>query len=275
MKEFLDPAVLSALQRRLSGTSRVLIFFNFDEVLGPRSERGCAVPMIPELRERMRELSELSAHTLIFVSSQSLPSLKKLVGFSGVYLIANEGLEIFGPDLNLVHADAKKSHKAVSEIMHTLKPAMALHPGMQVEDRKFAVSVNISQASPKAQQAIRGLVEEVWLPRMDSFTLQEKNLELSLRPRLGWNRSRAVLFLWNKFATPRKRPQVVYVGAEDNDEDIFNILGREGIGIKVGGGQDIESKAGYYLKNLTEVNKMIDWILQKYSHLPSRTSGLG
>lgn len=273
MKEFLDPTVLAGVQRRLSGNSRLLLFFNFDETLGSRTGHGKAVPLGADVREKLRELSELTAHTLVFVSSHSLGTLKKLVGFTGVYLIANEGLEIFGPDLNLVHADAKKAHKTMVEILHLLKPASE-QAGVRVEDRKFAVIVNLSQASPKTQQAVRELVEGVWLPRMDSLTLQERNLELSLRPRLGWNRGRAVLFLWNKFATPRKRPQVVYVGAEENDEEIFSLLGREGVGVKVGGGRDSDSRAAYHLKNVAEVNKLIDWVLHRHSHPLSRTPGL-
>lgn len=273
MKWLLNKSVLSVIQHRLEAGSRLLLYINFDDTLGAAVAGGVS-PLDPENRVRLRELSEMNALTLIVVSDRSLSSVKKLVGFSGIYFIANNGLEIFGPDLNVVHAEAKRAKQAVHTMAQTLlKKLNGGLQGISVDDRGLSLAVNLAKAKPQQQKQARQCVEELWMPAMERYTLLEKNHELTLKPRVGWSKSRAVMFLWNKFASPRRRPLVIYIGADESEEEIYNYMGREGMGVVVGGASRIaQTKAGYYLKNRLEVGRFITWLSRNLSHLPSHTT---
>ncbi len=271
MKWLLNKPILTGVQQRLEAGTRLLLFLSYDSIVKTQAG-GAGTPLPSDLREQLRELSEFSFLTLIILSDHALEVLKKLVGFSGIYFIANNGLEIFGPDLNVVHAEAKRTSQALVKMSQTLKRRLADFQEVKYEDRGLSLVVNLAQAKPADQRRARLVMEELWTPVMDTFTLQEKNYELTLRPRVGWGKGRAAMFLWNKFASPRRRPLVVYVGTDESDEEIFGFMGREGMGVVVGNEKRIgKTKASYYLKSRAEVGRLIHWLLQNRFHLP--TSG--
>jgi trehalose-phosphatase len=267
MKWLLNKAVLDDIHHRLGPQNRMLLFLNFDSVLNPSANIDTVQPLDLAMREQLRELSEISSLTLTVTSDYSLATLRKLIGFSGLYLVANNGMEIFGPDLNVVHAEAKRLRQVFKEVVASLNSRQRELPDVVLENRDLSLVVNFSQAKPLIQRRTRIVLEQVWTPLMESITLQEKNNALVLRPRLGWGKGRAVMFLWNKFATPRRRPLVMSVGADESEEEIFGFMGREGMGVVMGSeSRAANSKAGYFLKNRGEVLKFSAWLAANLPH---------
>ncbi len=268
MKALLNKSVLEGLQRRLEAATRLLLFIDYDSVLLPASAGAHPVPLEPDEREHLRELSEKDALTLIIVSNRSLAGLKKIIGFSGIYLVANNGMEIHGPDLNVVHAEAKRTRKILGEVVDKLAAEITELPGVVLDNRGLSLALNISKAKPALQRRARLMMEQIWTPVMDTFTLCEAHQELIIRPRVGWGKSRAVMFIWNKFASPRRRPFVINIGADESDEEIFALVGREGIGVVVGGNtRAVRSKAGYQLRTRSELKKFLAWLSQNVSRI--------
>jgi trehalose-phosphatase len=270
MKALLNKATLEHLQRRLEASTRLLLYIDYDYVLRPQASPLGDMPLPTADRDHLRELSEKNGLTLVLVSNRSLNRLKKMVGFSGLYLIANNGMEIAGPDLNVVHGEAKRFRQELEPVVQTLSGQMSGLPDVEMDDREYSLAVNIYQAKPPVQRRARMLLEQAWTPVMDSFTLVENRHELIMRPRLGWGKNRAFLFVWNKFSSPRRRPFVIYIGAEEGDEEIFSQLGREGMGVVVGSpARAAQSKAGFHLKNRAEVAKFITWLSANISRIPT------
>ncbi|NTV52429.1 MAG: trehalose-phosphatase [Candidatus Firestonebacteria bacterium] len=267
MKWLLNKAVLDEIRHRLNPQNRMLLFLNYDSVLNPGAAGEAVQPLDLAMREQLRELSEISSLTLTVVSDYSLAALRKFIGFSGLYLVANNGLEIFGPDLNVVHAEAKRLRQVFKEMLAALTAKQRELPEVVLENRDLSLVVHFNQAKPLIQRRARIVLEQIWTPVMDAVTLQEKNNMLILRPRLGWGKGRAVMFLWNKFATPRRRPLVMALGADETDEEIFGFMGREGMGVIIGGESRVaHSKAGYFLKNRAEVLKFSSWLADNLPH---------
>lgn len=265
MKDFWQTNHMDGLGRRLQAANRVVLFINYDRVLIPASSSSILPALDPHTRERMRELSEKDHLTLVLVTNHAMQSFKKMVGFSGIYLVANNGMEIYGPDMNVIHAEAKRVRKQLEPIVAKLTPRLRELEGVRLEDRNFSLAIHFSKADARNQKQARGLLEEIWTPVMDTFVLEEENQQWVLRPRMGWGKSRAVLFVWNKFSSPRKRPLVLYLGAEEGDEEIFSQMGKEGVGLLVGKGRE-NSSAAFQLKNREEANRFFDWLVQ---HLPA------
>lgn len=267
MKPLLQPSVLENLQHRMEAATRLILFINFDSVLIPQS-KGLALTLEPEERDQLREFSEKNAVTLSLVSQFSLSVLKKLVGFTGIYMIANNGMEIYGPDLNVVHAEAKKAFRELEPVIQRVSGELKALPGVDLDNRGFSAVVNFSQATATVQRKARLLMEKAWTTVMDTFTLSETRYELVLSPRVGWGRNRAFLFVWNKFASPRRRPLVIYIGGDAADDDIYGMLGREGLGVLVGAAKKgVETKAGYQLKNRAEVYRFLAWLARNVSRI--------
>jgi|GEM_PF-6291296 len=262
MKALWNQDSLEALQHRLQASTRLLLFIDYDSVLNPDSHNRPS-PLSGNDREQLRELSEKSHLNLVIISNQSMATLKRNVGFSGIYLIANNGMEIFGPDLNVVHAETKRARKHLGPVVKQLQGKLAGLPGVLLEDREFSLAMNIAEARAAVQRRARLLMEEAWTPVMDTFTLRETADELEMVPRLGWGKHRAVTFVWNKFSSPRRRPLVIYCSGNEGDEEIFNGLGREGIGVVIGpNGRREHSNAAYFVKNRNEFKKILTWISQ-------------
>jgi trehalose-phosphatase len=273
IKWLLNKNVLADILHRLEAGNRLLLFLNYDALLAPTAPGGVGA-LDSRVRDQLRELSEITALTLILVSDQSLAKIKRLVGFSGIYFIANYGLEISGPDLSVIHAEARRARAGLAPALQSLVKRLGECPDVSLDDRGLTVAVNLSQAKPLVQRRARTLVEEAWTPVMDAYSLEERDQELVLRPRVGWTRGRAVMFLWNKFASPRRRPLVLYLGADEGEEEIYTFMGREGMGIIVGGeAKTAQSKAGYFLKNRAEVDKFIQWLTHNAARLSSQSLG--
>jgi trehalose-phosphatase len=271
MKALMQKETLEALQHRLHASTRLLFFIDFDSILASAS-KGSPAPLPAQERELLRDLSEKNSLTLVLVSNHSVSSLKKLAGFSGIYFIGNNGLEIFGPDLNVVHAETKRARKDLGPVVAKLSARLSELPGVQLDNRDFSLSLNFSTAKSAVQRRARLLMEEVWTPVMDTFTLRETHNELEMFPRLGWGKNRAMMFIWNKFSSPRRRPFVIYISASENDEEIYNLMGREGMGVVVGSAARIQnSNAGYSLKNQGEVKKFIIWLSQNLHRLQTHS----
>ncbi|MCK5243334.1 trehalose-phosphatase [bacterium] len=273
MKPLVNKATLEYLKHRLEAATRLLLFIDYESVLAPSSAAGAPVPLENDEREQLRELSERNALTLAIMSNRSLTGVKKMVGFSGIYFIANNGMEISGPDLNVVHGEAKRVRQELIPVAQKLTQDCKKIPGVLLDNRQYSLALNIAKAKPPIQRRARLLMEQIWTPVMDSFTLYEARHELIMRPRIGWGKNRAVMFIWNKFSSPRRRPFVIYIGADESDEEIFSQMGREGMGVVVGGSaRAARSKAGYQLKNRAEVNRFITWLSQNVSRI--QTTGI-
>jgi trehalose-phosphatase len=226
-----------------------------------------------EFKQVLREVSERNLITLALVTNLSMANIQKRVGFSGIYFIANNGIEIMGPDLNVVHTEAKRTGKILRDVYEKVKRETQKLEGVSLENRIYSLVIRFEDAKVTVQRKVRLLMEEVWTPNMDNFVLHESRGEIALRPRLGWSKSRAILFVWNKFATPKRRPMVIYAGGDEQEEEIYSMLGKEGIGIIIGSPARVtQSKAPYSLKNKSELMRFLTWILNNYAYLKATTT---
>ena len=271
MKSVLNKKSFEDLLTKLKKSSRLLLFINYDKVLADLSKQGVPLSLSLKLRKQLRELSEKDGLHLILISNHSMKTLKKIVGFSGIYLIANRGLEILGPDVSVVHSEAKNQRKSLKKIAEKITQKNKKFPGIKLEDRGLSLVMNFSEANLQTQTKARAWCEELWTTIMDKITIQEERNQLIMYPRVGWNNTRAVMFLCNKFTSPRRRPFIITIGADKNDEEIFDFVDKEGIVISVTNEKKIpNSKANYYLKNREEVKQFISNLQEKVSSIYSR-----
>jgi trehalose 6-phosphate phosphatase len=78
---------------------------------------------------------------------------------------------------------------------------------------------------------------------------------IEVHPGLNWTKGHATLWLVKHARHPSPLP--IYIGDDRTDEDAFDML-REGITIRVG--KHRRSKAQYYVKNVREVLRLLEWM---------------
>jgi alpha,alpha-trehalase len=88
-----------------------------------------------------------------------------------------------------------------------------------------------------------------------------------MRPRLEWDKGKAVLWLLAELGLDRPDVLPVYIGDDETDEDAFAALAERGIGILVAD-QPQDSKAGYRLQSPDAVGVFLRRLIGVFNQSP-------
>jgi len=196
-----------------------------------------------------RLLSILSQQAQVaIVSGRSISDLKKRVRLPNVYLIGNHGLEgVVKGKTN--QASAKKICVNWLESLRTQN----FDDNIFVEDKKYSISIHFRESKnrtlsiKKIEAAIRELSPS---PRL----IGGKSV-YNLIPKDSPNKGTAILEL----KKIKRIKNVFYIGDDETDEDVFRLPNRSFVTIRVG--QKNTSKAKYYLKGQSEINKLLKFLI--------------
>jgi len=100
-----------------------------------------------------------------------------------------------------------------------------------IERKPFSTAVHFRLARPEDLPRVHALVAELERQHPDLRVLHGKKV-CEFQPRLDWDKGRAVLLVADRLQVPKRG--LVYIGDDVTDEDAFNAIAEEGIGILVG-----------------------------------------
>jgi trehalose 6-phosphate phosphatase len=131
-----------------------------------------------------------------------------------------------------------------------LEEALAGHPGVDVEDKRFSLAVHYRRSRRKrdARAAIYRAVQA--LPR-PTRTIPGK-LVINVLPERAPHKGDALLRLRSKEGADT----AIYVGDDETDEDVFQ-LDQPGRLLSVRVGRSESSEAAYYLRSQREIDIML------------------
>lgn len=255
-------ANISEIEARISGR-RVAVLLDYDGTLTPIVARPDLALLSEETRAILRGLARVA--TVAIISGRDLADVRALVGLDGLIYAGSHGFDISGPrDLRLRHEEGVVFESAIQQAAEKLRAAVGGIEGALVEGKKFAVAVHYRQVDeanvPEIEAAVDKIVRD--LPELRK-TLGKKVFEL--RPRLDWDKGKALLWLLE--ALDENGPDVVpfYFGDDITDEDGFRALQDRGITIYVGRAAD-DTAAGFVLRNPAEVRKFLSKLIQLLQH---------
>jgi len=127
-----------------------------------------------------------------------------------------------------------------------------------VEDKKLTLTVHYRNVK---NNLIRGLKKKVFDIVNDykgkiRITTGKKIIEV--KPDVNWNKGKAVLKILRKVNARDNKKNIIYIGDDNTDEDVFRVLDKKAITIHVGNKR--KSFAQYYVKNVRGVQKFLEWI---------------
>lgn len=219
------------IERELAGR-RPAVFLDYDGTLTPIVARPDLAILAESMRAAVSDLAALC--TVAIVSGRDRADVQKLVGLKELVYAGSHGFDIAGPaGLTIQHEEGTAFIAVVRRAAARLREALSTVEGALVEPKRFAVAVHYRQAAAKDVPAIEAAVDAALeeAPELRK-TFGKKVFEL--RPRLDWDKGRAVLWLLQALGLDGPDVLPFYLGDDATDEDAFAVLETRGIGVLVG-----------------------------------------
>lgn len=238
---------------------QLLIFFDFDGTLAPISPTWELTKLPEKTRSLIKKLIKNPNIYPVIISGRPLDDVKRKTGIPGIDLSGNHGLEweIDGKyhnstDLNHI----KPTFSKIKELLNKLKNK---YNGVLIEDKKITIAVHFRLLKEKYNEEFLSKVKNFlnkYQGKEINYTLGKKVIDI--KPNTDWNKGGFCKYYINELKEKlQKQFGVIYIGDDTTDEDAFKVLKNE-ITIRVG--HAVNSSAGYYLNDQTEVNKFIQFI---------------
>mgnify|MGYP001214346701 CR=1 FL=1 len=219
------------IERALRG-KRAAVFLDYDGTLTPIVARPELAVLTDEMRTAIGRLA--AAAPVAVISGRDRADVARLVGLPGLIYAGSHGFDIAGPaSLQIRHTQGLAFAGAVQRAAERLRAAIAPIAGALVEPKAFAVAVHYRQVPAKMVPAVEAAVDGVLgeVPELHK-TLGKKVFEL--RPRLDWDKGKALLWLLDAMKLDGDDVLPFYLGDDVTDEDAFAAIAGRGIGILVG-----------------------------------------
>lgn len=235
-------------------SGRMVLLLDFDGTLAPIVERPEQAAMPASTRAALDRLMALPGVEVAVVSGRGLADVRERAAIPGIAYAGNHGMEIEGAGLHRMHPDAVAARPALADAARRIEPALAAIPGAFLEDKGMTLSIHFRQSPPERHADVRAAVEQ---GASEDLRITAGKMVLEVRPRVEWDKGKAVLFLLDQMRPPPSAP-VLYLGDDRTDEDAFRALAglggaHEGVLIGDPGG---ETAAGSYLRDPEEVGAL-------------------
>lgn len=217
-------AVHDALAARLAAAPRLLAF-DVDGTLAPIVARPEDAAVPEGTRAALRRLAGAPQTHLAFVSGRGAADARAMVGLDGVWTIGNHGLERIDPEGE--GSVAPGARRWLSAMIDAAAEATSLTsgiPGVQVEDKRWSLSVHWRNADPASAPRVQDLLAAV--AARSGLRLTEGKRVFELRPPLEVDKGTALVALARDLFGDElpAGSSLLYAGDDTTDEDAFRAL---------------------------------------------------
>ncbi|QJQ95242.1 MULTISPECIES: trehalose-phosphatase [Halomonadaceae] len=221
----------AAIARRLE-SARPAVFLDYDGTLTPIVDRPELAVLDEAVRDTIRRLAERC--TVAIVSGRDRADVERLVGLDELIYAGSHGFDIAGPDgLHKHHERAEAFLAELDSAEAQLQARLDGVEGALVERKRFAIAVHyrlVAEADRPAVEAALQAVAEV----SPGLRRTGGKMIFELRPRIEWDKGRAVSWLLEVLELLGDGVMPIYLGDDETDEDAFRALReRGGIGILI------------------------------------------
>lgn len=251
----LPSALDQPLLRGALGRRRPAVFCDYDGTLTPIVARPELATIPAGVR---RALARLAAHTVVaIVSGRDLIDVRRAVDLDGLWYAGSHGFDVLAPDGSRFEApEAVAALPALDAAAADLAARLAGIPGAWVERKRFAVAVHFRQVDEARVPDVEQVVDAVHAGCGGLRKTGGKRI-WELRPDIGWDKGRAVWWLFGRAGLREPDAVPVYLGDDVTDEDAFAALEGRGLGIVVTD-EDRPTRASFALRDPDEVRSFLE-----------------
>ncbi len=242
---------------RVFADARPAIFLDYDGTLTPIVDQPDRA-VLPDRRRRILErLAE--RHPTTLVSGRSRADVFGFVGLENLNYAGSHGFDIAAISAEgepLRHQVAEEVVPQVEAVTAELTEKLAGVEGALVEPKRFTVAVHYRLVSEDEKSAVEGAIDNA-LETHPALQKSHGKEVFEIRPRMDWDKGKAVLWLMEALALDGPDVTPLYIGDDTTDEDAFRALTGRGIGILVA---DLprETAATYSLQDTEEVEVFLE-----------------
>ena len=226
-------ARVSAWKEAWARSGRLVLLLDFDGTLAPIVPRPEMAAMPDGTRRALDRLMARPGVEVAVVSGRGMADARDRTAIPGIAYAGNHGMEIHGAGLDRVHPDAAAARPALEEAAAEIERGLAGIDGAFVEDKQLTLSIHFRQAADREADVRRVVMDAA--DGRGGLKVTEGKMVLEVRPRVEWDKGRAVLFLLGEMRPPADAP-VLYLGDDTTDEDAFRAVaewGASGEGVLV------------------------------------------
>jgi trehalose-phosphatase len=226
------------------------LFLDFDGTLAPVASRPEAACLPAATRTLLASLAR--THVVCILSGRELQDLRSKVGLTNIYYGADHGRHLLGPtgrNLELVvGAEARTDLRSAAR---SIRSRLDDVEGVIVETKDLSLSVHYRLTPEGQRDRVAAAVADV-AGTFPALSLGQGKLVHELRPRDGWDKGQAMLWLLERLHLSATEVCPVCLGDDITDEDMFLAAADGGVSILVGA-VDRPTLAQYCLAGTEEV----------------------
>lgn len=215
-------AASPSLLDRVSGAPFVLML-DVDGTLAPIASRPEEAEVPHTTRQTLQALVHCPNVHVVLVSGRSADDAKRIVGVEGVWVSGNHGIELLTPHGEIqIDEHAARGQASIADVSKELAAALDRFPGVQLEDKRWTLSVHHRRADPTLVPALRALVLRSAHER--DLRVTEGKGVLEIRPTAPVDKGTAVTHLAAQLGATAFGASVIFAGDDTTDEDAFRAL---------------------------------------------------
>jgi trehalose 6-phosphate phosphatase len=213
------------------GDRRPAVFFDFDGTLSDIVDDPDTATLAAGAAEALQSLS--AQCPVAVLSGRDLADVRQRIALPGIWYAGSHGFESVGPDGEHHQNDAAASAIPVLEdAAAEVRGQLSTIDGVVVERKRFGVAVHYRNARRdqvgKVLAAVRGVGQHAGL----RVTTGREVVEL--RPDIDWDKGKTLRWVVDQISDDLSASLLpVYLGDDITDEDAFDAVLDDGIGIVV------------------------------------------
>ena len=251
----------AALADRFADAPGALLCLDFDGTLAPIVEEPDEAAMAGDCRAVVGELANEPDVDVAVISGRAIDDLRGRVDVDGVVYAGNHGLELQRHEQTEVVPEADEQRDAIDDVCEAIEANVESVPGAVVEHKGVTATVHYRQVPDDrvddVVDAVEEAVEDVAAEMDDHvpFEVLEGKQIREIRPRVEWDKGRVVELLAEDVPDDW---EVVYVGDDTTDEDAFEVVEPQGLGVLVG--DDADTAASVRVEAQSDVCDVLELV---------------
>lgn len=238
-----------------------VLFFDYDGTLTPIVKHPEDAIMDQDMRDILRQCA--ARFPVAVISGRDMDDLKNKVDISNLIYAGSHGFRISGRDgLYKEHEKAEeilpKLDKMENQLENELKQ---IDSNVLIDRKRYAIAVHYRNVKEENVNNVLNHVNQI-IESNVGFKIGKGKKVVEIKPDADWHKGKAVHWILEKLEkTDHEKYIPVYIGDDVTDEDAFQALENDGLGILVGAHGE-KSSAKYRLKNVYQVKNFLKNLIE-------------